>query len=139
MFDTRNRNVCIRIKVLDKVVRPPTRGGRGVERGCRIPLIVRAMPSDQGLGSVRPQAVVMSFLKMIICHVTITDLPSWEVRRILALSRRGVCPERLGEHKKPSHHPTTPCGSDNLFKRLEKGRGSTIRLSPFELSERVRY
>ncbi len=40
--------------------------------------------------------------------LTMNDLPSWEVRRILAPNRRGECPERLGGNEAlppPSYDP----------------------------------
>ena len=45
----------------EKVVRPLSRGRGGGEEMIIFPLVVRATPSEQGLGSVRPQAVVFIF------------------------------------------------------------------------------
>ena len=49
-------------KVLDQVVRPPTRGGRrDWEEMTVFPWSFGQCPPTEGLGSVRPQAVVFIF------------------------------------------------------------------------------
>ena len=51
---------------------------------------------------------------IIICRVITNDLPSWEVRRILAPCRRGESPERLGDYEAtPTLRPLV--GRTNLY------------------------
>ncbi|CQB88858.1 Uncharacterised protein [Chlamydia trachomatis] len=106
----------------------------GQDSGSLLETVARrrsaALLSGFGLGHVREYALpsVSSFCVclvpyihlavsalQLILHTTfsINDLPSWEVRRILApLSRRGTSPERLGDPDAVPSSLTTPCGSD---------------------------
>ena len=77
------------------------------------PPVVRWLspPPTQGLGSVRPQAVVspspncrfvlpkLIIKMMTMCRAIINDLPPREVRRILAPSRRAFAPNDSGDYE----------------------------------------
>ena len=84
---------------------------------CRSIFVVYGKQSEKNkyiCSSKRHSALHTFWDTTIICRVITNDLPSWEVRRILAPCRRGESPERLGDYEAtPTLRPLV--GRTNLY------------------------